>query len=253
MSALWRRFLIAWHFLTAVPLTRHGEVTAAEFAGSMIWFPVVGLVLGVILVAAALFLSTIFAPMVVDALLVVLLVLATGGLHQDGLADTIDGWVGGRTAEERLQIMRDGCIGAIGATGLILGLGLRYAGLAALPVSERVPVLLALPVVGRWSMVVGAIGTVYARREGGLAQPFLEQVSFRILALTTLLPAAVLGVVVGPLPALIALLAAAGVSRLVVALGQRLCGGITGDMLGAVNELAEILFLLIAPVLVRVR
>ena len=104
---------------------------------------------------------------VASVLVIVLLVLLTRGLHQDGLADTIDGLAGGRTVEDRLRIMRDPSVRALGATGLFLSLLLRYAGLLAVPQAWRVPVLLCMPAVGRWAMVCVACASPYARRDGG--------------------------------------------------------------------------------------
>lgn len=126
--------MFAWHFLTAIPLSRvHHDPTAAELASSMAWYSTVGLLIGGLLVAVDQGLSLLFAPVVANALLIVLLVLVTRGLHQDGLADTLDGLAGGKTPEDRLRIMRDPRVGALGATGLFLSLLLRYAALMALP------------------------------------------------------------------------------------------------------------------------
>ncbi|MBH0207126.1 MAG: hypothetical protein HP495_01060 [Nitrospira sp.] len=134
MGAVARPFVFAWHFLTTIPLSRaHHEPTAPELAASMAWYPVVGLLIGGGLVAVDVALRMVFDGIVGNALLLVFLVLLTRGLHQDGLADTLDGLAGGRTSAERLAIMRDPRIGALGATGLFLSLILRYAGLTALP------------------------------------------------------------------------------------------------------------------------
>src|SRR5574341_2648499 len=120
MGAVARPFVFAWHFLTAIPLSRvHHEPTASELAASMAWYPSVGLLIGGGLAVTDLVLGSFLAPEVVNALLIVLLVLLTRGLHQDGLADTLDGLAGGWTPAERLLIMRDPRIGAIGATGQI--------------------------------------------------------------------------------------------------------------------------------------
>ena len=102
--------------------------------------------------------------------------------------DTIDGIAGGKDTAHRLMIMRDSHIGAIGATGLILALGLRYAGLVNLPPGSREWLLLSFPALGRWAMVVGAWKVVYARPEGGVAKAFIEYISIRdvIFATTTL-------------------------------------------------------------------
>jgi adenosylcobinamide-GDP ribazoletransferase len=211
------------------------------------WFPIVGLILGAMLAGSDILLAAVFSPGVVNVLIIVILVLLTGGLHLDGLADSVDGLAGGRTVADRLRIMRDAHIGALGATGLILALTLRYAALLALPQADRVLLLLCMPAVGRWAMVMGGIGAPYARREGGLAQPFLQQLSVREVIAAT----AVLGIAyvlsLGLVGALIGCVVIAVVARGLTALAQKLLGGITGDTLGATNEVAEIVFLLIAP------
>ena len=243
-------FIIAWHFLTAIPLSRlHHDPTPRELALSMGWFPAVGLILGGSLAASEFVFAELFARSVVDALLILLLVLMTGGLHHDGLADTMDGLAGGRTPAERLSIMRDARIGAIGATALILALGLRYAALAAIPQSERAPLLVCMPAVGRWAMVIGSVSTHYARPEGGLAEPFLAHLSRMILVLATVTLAGVAWWLIGPIGTVIGLSLTALTARAVTALCNRLCGGITGDTLGATNEITETLFLLSAPAL----
>ena len=246
-------FLTAWHFLTAIPLSRvNHEPKPSELARSMGWFPAVGLILGALLVVSDRVLSSVLAPSVVEGLLVALLVIATGGLHQDGLADTLDGLAGGRTPAERLAIMRDARIGAIGATGLILALGLRYAALVALPQGDRAPILLCMPAVGRWTMVLGALSAPYARPEGGLAQPFLAHLLARDVRLATFSLAVVLVVAFGLMAAVLTLVVTAVVAVGISKLCYRLCEGITGDTLGATNELAEINFLLIGPTLLHV-
>ena len=247
-----RSFVIAWHFLTAVPFIRQSKVPDRdEWPRSMAWFPIVGLVLGGILAGVAAALSHVFPRHVADALLVVLLVVLTRGLHQDGLADTLDGWLGGGSPEQRLMIMRDSRIGAFGATGLILTLGLRYVGFSALPDVARLSILICLPAVGRWAMVVGAIHVPYARAEGGLGQSFVQHLTGREVLMATLLLAAPLMFAVGPIRGMVLMVVAAVIARTVVMVARRLCGGITGDMLGLINECAELGFVLLAPVGMR--
>ena len=252
MGTVVRPFIFAWHFLTTIPLSRtHHEPTAPELAASMAWYPVVGLLIGSGLIAADLGLTVVLAPLVVNLLLIVLLVLFTRGLHQDGLADTLDGLAGGRTPAERLTIMRDPRIGAIGATGLFLSLILRYAGLMALPLDLRLPAVLCMPAMGRWAMVTLAWISPNARMEGGLAAPFLTHLSWRHVAMSTIV--LTLGLIggFGPIGAFLILM----VGILVVLAGWWACrswfGGITGDTLGAANEVIEILFLLFVPLLLR--
>lgn len=243
-----RSFVIAWQFLTAIPVSRFcHDPEPEELAASMGWYPLVGLILGVILVAGDLLLIQVFSDAAVNGLLIVVLVVVTRGLHQDGLADTLDGLAGGRTPSDRLAIMRDGRIGAIGATGLVLVLGLKYAGLADLPDEGRSSMLLCLPAVGRWAMVVSAMSAPYARSEGGLAQPFLSHLSVRhVLGASLLLGLALLWAL-GPVGALCCLVVLGIAASAMTLFARRLFGGITGDTLGAVNEIAEVLFLLAAP------
>jgi len=252
MGTVVRPFIFAWHFLTTIPLSRtHHEPTAPELAASMAWYPVVGLLIGSGLIVADLGLTVVLAPTVVNVLLIVLLVLFTRGLHQDGLADTLDGLAGGRTPAERLTIMRDPRIGAIGATGLFLSLILRYAGLMALPIDLRLPAVLCMPALGRWAMVTLAWISPNARMEGGLAAPFLTHLSWRHVAMSTIV--LTLGLIggFGAIGAFLILM----VGILMVLAGWWACrswfGGITGDTLGAANEVIEILFLLFVPLLLR--
>ena len=249
MTAALRTFLFAWQFLTAIPLSRSThDAKPEELAASMSWYPLVGCLLGALLVTADMLLAQVFSSQVTNVLLILLLVAITRGLHQDGLADMVDGLAGGRTAQARLTIMRDGRVGAIGATGLFLALGLRYAGLNALPAGEHIALLIGMPAVGRWAMVVGAFHVTYARSEGGLAQPFLAHLSWRHLCVATATTGFVLTLLLGPWPALCCLLIGMALVRLSTAWFHRMFGGVTGDLLGATNEGAEILFILIVPV-----
>ena len=249
MTAVLRTFLFAWQFLTAIPLSRSThDAKPEELAASMSWYPLVGCLLGVLLATADMGLAKVFSSQVTNVFLILLLVAITRGLHQDGLADMVDGLAGGQTTQARLAIMRDARIGAIGATGLFLALGLRYAGLNAVPAGEHIALLIGMPVVGRWAMVVGAFHVTYARSEGGLAQPFLAHLSWRHLCVATITAGLVLALLLGPWPALCGLLIGAALVRLSTAWFHRMFGGVTGDLLGAMNEISEILFVVIVPV-----
>lgn len=253
MTTVLRTFLFAWQFLTAIPLSRSThDAKSEELAASMSWYPLVGLLLGALLVTTDLLLSKVFSIHITSLVLMLLLIGITRGLHQDGLADMVDGLAGGRTPQARLAIMRDGRVGAIGATGLFLALGLRYAGLNEIPAGEHVALLIGMPVVGRWAMVMGAFHVTYARSEGGLAQPFLAHLSWRHLCAATVTAGLILSFLLGPWMALSCLLIGTALVRFSTAWFHRMFGGVTGDLLGATNEMAEILFILIVPlVLVR--
>ena len=249
-----RPFVFAWHFLTAIPISRRHHVpTVHELAASMAWYSTVGLLIGGLVALADVGLRAWVAAEVGNALLIVLLVLVTRGLHQDGLADTVDGVAGGRTVEDRLRIMRDPRVGAFGATALFLSLLLRYAGLLALPSPMRLPVLLCMPALGRWAMVSLAWTSPSARRDGGLAASFLTHLSWQHVTLSSLVLAVALTMALGGSVAVATL----GVAILLLVFIRQRCltllGGVTGDVLGATNEVVEIVFLLSIPTLVMAR
>lgn len=242
--------ICAWQFLTAVPVSREVHDPAPEeLAGSMSWYPFVGILLGGLLAVTDVLLERWLPREVVAALLILLLVAMTRGLHQDGLADTLDGLAGGRMPADRLTIMRDPRIGAIGATGLFLSLILRYSALVSLPEAFRFAVLLCMPAIGRWGMVVGAYGASYARAEGGLAAPFLAHLSAKHILGATVVILCLMVWSFGVVPAMTALLIGGLLSRLATIFCCHLFGGVTGDTLGATNELTEVNFLLFMPFL----
>src|SRR5205823_6605054 len=144
-------------------------------------------------------------------------------------------------------------IGAIGATGLFLSLGLRYVALLALPQADRLAVLVCMPAVGRWSMVLGAWSAPYGRAEGGLGQAFLDHLSVREILIATLIVIGgglwSLGVIATGMT--LAMCGALAVGWVLFC--KRAFGGMTGDTLGALNELAEISFLLAGPTLLTWR
>ena len=250
MTTNLKPLICAWQFLTAVPVSREVHDPAPEeLAGSMSWYPFVGILLGGLLAVTDVLLGRWLPREVVAALLILLLVAMTRGLHQDGLADTLDGLAGGRMPADRLTIMRDPRIGAIGATGLFLSLILRYSALVSLPEAFRFAVLLCMPAIGRWGMVVGAYGASYARAEGGLAAPFLAHLSAKHILGATVVILCLMVWSFGVVPAMTALLIGGLLSRLATIFYCHLFGGVTGDTLGATNELTEVSFLLFMPFL----
>lgn len=243
-----RQFIVAWQFLTAVPLTRrYHEPAPNELAWSMAWYPFVGLLLGGVLAGLDTLWLLWLSTEVASALVVLLLIALTGGLHQDGLADLLDGLAGGRTPPERLAIMRDPRVGALGATGLCAALILRYAALVSLAGPGRFAAILCMPMMGRWAMVAGAWGSRYARAEGGVAAPFLAHLSLSPVLGATLFTGGVLLFAFGPVAAATGVVAGIGLSRLLTLFYHRRFGGVTGDMLGATNEAAELAFLVMMP------
>lgn len=250
MRSLWASFSLAWQLLTIIPLPggSGSKIPSATFGSSLHWFPLVGFLLGASLVMIDRLLGSFFPPVVWNMVILALYVLVTGGLHLDGWADTVDALSGGRDPDHRLMILRDSRIGALGATGLMLILGLRYAGLLALPVGLREGMLFCMPAIGRWAMVIGCWGVVYPRSEG-LAAQFIRTVTWRdVLVATTVVGLGLWGMFDAVI-AVILMIVVCLVVRSVVWWISKKFGGITGDVLGAMNEGIEVLFLILGPIL----
>ena len=246
-----RSSLLAWHFLTIIPLCRssHAQTTPRELASSMQWYPVVGLIIGGILGAGDVLFNMVLTPDMTALLVLCVLVVLTGGLHQDGLADTIDGLGKRGSPSERLAVMKDGSIGALGATGLILALGLRFEGILHLPAPDRILLLLCMPVIGKWTMVVSTFGSSHGRPGGGLASDFLNEIRLRDVLWATVWAGVFLCATLGWQAGGLLLGLGVVVARGMVFMCSRVFGGITGDVLGAINEVTEILFLITAPMI----
>jgi adenosylcobinamide-GDP ribazoletransferase len=233
---------LALTFLTILPWPRPVVAGPEELARSLIWFPWVGLLLGGLYAALGGLALRFWPPAGAAALLLTLTVLLTRGLHLDGLADTLDGLGGGRDRDSRLAVMKDSRLGAFGALGLVLALLLKGVFLAVLLAAGRFAAVLLFPAVSRAGMVLLAWLSPYARPEGGLGQAMTEGVTPRIV-LGALGPVLLWGLMLAGLRGLVLLGAAAVVVLALSRLFTRLLGGITGDVLGAVNELVEILAL----------
>ena len=240
-----RRFLIALQFMTVFRVKNDLRETSEDLAASVAWYPLAGLVLGLLLCGAAFLLHGLVPAAAGGVLLVMLQAAFTRGLHLDGLADTADGLLSHRDRARMLEIMKDSAIGTFGALALIFTLGLKAALLAGLPWPQAWPALLLFPLWGRLAASLTASLSVYARAEGGLGRPFVDLAGKRELAwagLTALLASTLIG---GP-AGLAALLVVSLAALAGVVLWRRVLGGVTGDVLGAVIELGETLGLLAA-------
>ncbi len=235
-----RRFALALSFLTRLPVPT-GEADGDDLAGSLVFFPIVGLLLGALLVAAATILPLALPAEVRGALLVALLALVTGGLHLDGLSDVFDALGGGRGSRERmLAILDDPRIGAHGAAALVLTLIAKCALVGALAATGERWALVAFPVAAR-AAIVPLVAFFPAARREGLAHAFHQRARGSHVAGATWIAALVLAAIGAHTlaPTIVAFAAA-----LVIASWMRVrLGGLNGDVYGAALELAEVAFL----------
>lgn len=251
------RFFTALSFLTTIPRPFRGEAGAAEIGRSLSWFPVVGLVIGLILAGLNWLLGLLLPSAVVYGLLLAALVIVTGGLHLDGFADTCDGVAGHKTVEERLRIMRDSRVGAFAVVGVFLLLLVKYVALANIPGNLVVTALVLMPVVSRWAMVYAIAASPYAR-PSGLGQAFKQGATWLRFTIATIITLAVtLGLTRWANITYFYLTTAAIIFGVwIVTLGlatylKRKLGGLSGDSYGAINEVAEVAVLIIILVLAQ--
>ncbi len=238
-------FWIAFQFLTIIPSPFRRQPSLQELGGSLIFFPVIGLLLGGFLFGVDLGFSLVLPPELASALILGLWVLIAGTLHLDGFMDTCDG-LHGNTSQRRLEIMADTHVGSLGVVGVIILLLIKYSALLTLPVGLRMEALLMVPSLSRWTMVYAIFVFPYARKDGGFGQAFKQQATWQRLVTATLIVLAVSAGLLGWQGTILVTIAWLTATTLGYFLCSRL-GGLTGDTYGAVNEISEVVTLMLIP------
>lgn len=258
-----RACIAAFQFLTRLPIPVQIDYTDAVFRRSVIFYPLAGGVIGLLLLLAGKGLSLFLPAMPAAVLLLGLWIVFTGGLHLDGLMDTADGILSHRPREQMLEIMKDSRVGAMGVIVAVLQLLFKFSLLFTLMTAAQPKlgwVLLAVvPIWSRWFMAVAIAWWPYARKESGLGSLFQSVtkrhvvVSLLVALFTTTLLATGMGLGLDlglghntllwavPLGFAIATSLAGWIGAACI---SRQLGGLTGDTYGALNELLETALLL---------
>lgn len=254
-----RACIAAFQFLTRLPIPVQINYTERVFQRSSIFYPLVGFVIGLLLLLAGEGLSYVLPTMPAALLLLMIWVILTGGLHLDGLMDTADGILSHRPREQMLEIMKDSRVGAMGVIVCVLHLLLKFSLLFTLldanQAGERgsLLVLLAIvPIWSRWFMVAAIRMWPYARPNSGLGSLFRGvnskhvTVSLLVALLTTTL--CIYTNYTTLLSSWSIVLSFMAITTLVgsgiAAYISSKLGGLTGDTYGALNELLESVLLL---------
>lgn len=244
-----RRFLIAVQFLTRLPVPGGGDTAEADIGKAAAFFPLVGVVVGggaallfvllqrVLPLPASVLCSIIFAAVL------------TNGFHEDGLADSFDGFGGGWTKDRVLEIMRDSRIGTYGTLALIFLIFGKFTFLSALPQGQIWRWLIVGHTAARWTILPMCIALPYARAEGQ-GKLVAKQVGVLEVVTGTVTLLAVL-VLLPWRAGLVALLVTSSVTLLSGLYFRARIQGITGDCLGATNQMAEVGLYLTALILLR--
>ncbi|MDD5116861.1 MAG: adenosylcobinamide-GDP ribazoletransferase [Candidatus Omnitrophica bacterium] len=235
-------FLSALQFLTVIPI-KLKEANEQRMADSMVYFPFIGLLLGLFLIGVNALLSFLnFPSLAMNVITVITLIFITGGLHLDGLSDTADAFLSGRPGEQMLEIMRDSRTGVMGVLSLISVILLKIILLFSISGSLESSALILMCSLSRWSAVAAVFFFPYARQQGK-AEAFIKGMNLKIFilsAVATVLCASIAWQIRG----LIVLLIVTGFSYALGKFSVKKIGGITGDTLGATIELTEIITLL---------
>ena len=232
--------IVALRFLTIVPVPVRAAAAPGALGRAAGWFPIVGLVLGAMLSAADWALLAVFPPTLAAVVVVAIWKVATGAIHLDGLADSLDA-LGGADRHERLAIARDSRIGVFGTAGLVLSLVGAIVALADLPPELRHAALVIAPAVGR--MAPALAGTCFSLPAApGLGEDFLSGLSRWVGPVQLLIAVGLVPLALGAGGAIVV---AATVAAALVwsALMARRLGGLTGDALGGAVEVAELALL----------
>ena len=232
-----------------MPVPRRREVAPEELARSTGFFPLVGIIIGLILAGSYWLLHFVLPLSVVSGLLLTGVAVLSGGLHLDGFVDTLDGLGGHKTAEARWQVAHDSHAGAFGIVGVFFLLLVKYVTLNSIPETLMMPTLVLMPVVSRWTMVYAIFAYPYAR-PSGLGKVFKEGASWHRFLLATFIALAI----AIPLFRLAGLVIMLGVWVTALAMAyymKRKFSGLTGDTYGAINEVAEVAVLILVCLLAR--
>jgi adenosylcobinamide-GDP ribazoletransferase len=257
--------LAAFQFLTRLPIPVQIDYTERVFQRSSVFYPLVGSVIGLLLLLAGEGLTHVLPTMPAAVLLLTVWVVLTGGLHLDGLMDTADGILSHRPREQMLEIMKDSRVGAMGVIVCVLHLLLKFSLLYTLldwegtdGSSSLLALFAIVPIWSRWFMVAAIQHWPYARPNSGLGSLFRGVshtnviTSLLVALLTTTLFTTFIsipkfpdwGIIIGF--AVVTILAGSGIAAYI----SNKLGGLTGDTYGALNELLESI-LLLAVILVQ--
>lgn len=237
-----KHILIALQFLTILPIKIKSEIREKDFGASLLYFPLAGLFLGLVLSGINMLLLFLnLSPLSVNIILVVTLVVITGGIHLDGLSDTADAFLSGKPRDEMLAIMRDPHVGVMGVIAIASVLLLKIGLLGAVAVPLKATALILSCVLSRWAGVLVMFLFPYARHDGK-AKVFIEGMNLKIFMFSLAVVIA-LAFAIWRAQGLLALSIAAGCAYLGGKFAVRKIRGITGDTIGAIIELTEIVTL----------
>lgn len=239
----WTDLKIAAAFLTRLPIRVEEINGLSALAGAARCFPLVGFGIGLFGgIAYAIAVSLDLSPLLAAVIAVAVTAAVTGALHEDGLADTVDGFGGGGDRDRKLEIMRDSRIGTYGVIALVLALGARVIALASFEDNADAVAALILCHAASRALVVGVMQRAPLARSDGLAASAGRPSQAAMLWALGI--GGVIALALAYLDGVVAMVAGAAAAWAIAWLARRQIGGVTGDVLGAVQQGSEIAMLL---------
>ncbi len=248
MRSVANSFLVAMQFMTRVPVSTDVRFAQDALGRAAVFFPVIGLLVAAGGVALNWALSHYVPRSVAVVIVLAYLVIITGGLHEDALGDAADGFGGGWRKDQVLAIMRDSRIGSFGAVAITLSLIARFVFLSNIPQQRFAAYLVAGQVVSRWTSLPLGYFLAAARGQDGQGTLVAKKISTLAFVGGTSLMIAIVAVVLRATSVWV-LLAALGTTIASALYYRSRIGGITGDCLGATNQLTELAVYLTGVVL----
>jgi adenosylcobinamide-GDP ribazoletransferase len=246
-----KSFFSAVSFLTAFPVPSSWAGEERHLSRSVIYYPLVGLLLGCSVAGLDWLMHHVLPNMVVSVITIAVLILFTRALHLDGLADTFDGFLSSRNRNKMLEVMKDSRIGAMGVISIVIILLIKVTALYSLPREVRYQALILTPFAGRCAILLHWKFLAYARKEGGLASSF-QKTHISIGFFLAIISFPLLSYIILQESGLLTCLSTVILTAVFSIYSYRKIGGLTGDTLGAACELAESAFMvsLLASLLV---
>ncbi len=245
----WAALRAALMFFTRLPVPSSAIHDPADLQRAAAWFPLVGWVVGAVAAGVWWAAGLLWSPEVASGLSLAATLLLTGAFHEDGFADVCDGFGGGYTKARVLEIMRDSRVGAFGAIGVVLMLGLKWQVVAGFSPELGVAVLIAGHALSRAASVSLMAVLPYVQEEVGKAKPLATQLAGGRLAWALVCGLAPLALLPGWGGAVWVVAVVAGLRVGLAAWFRRRIGGYTGDCLGAAQQVTELGFYLAAGAL----
>ncbi len=234
-----KSFLIALKFLTVFPAGKELDIPKNDLAKSAFYFPLVGVLIGLSLIAVDFILKPFFPDSIVNLFILLALILVTGALHLDGFMDSIDGLFSGGDKNRILEIMRDNKMGAFAVVAVIFLLLLKLSFLNEIQPDIRYSILILMPALSRWTAVYSAWRYPYARKgEDGLGKLLAKLVGKKEFIGATIFVLILSGLLLR-LKGIIILCLLFGIIFLLAKWINKKIGGMTGDTYGAIIEIAE--------------